>query len=241
MKKYLITISMILSLMFGCGLLDPIARKVNSPKQFEAEYETWTSSTVTFTQRESDRKFLQVKTKGNKFYIKKYKNFRGMDNLEEEAVCDGKTFWLIQKAMRRNSKDYAVHMKASGKLIRKLSFWKLPPIRLPKPTEETLDGKQYYVYKYKDYGRGGHVEVAFYVDKEDYILKKAETALFISDMVDEPYQVSHLECKSIVFKDIADSTFDYKPAPNAEVKTSAEAIRDGMEAFGKIVSGQVGR
>lgn len=233
MRRLLFSLFLFLIFIIGCGnLLDPVARKVNSVRQFEADYETWTSSTVTFTPRVSKREYLTLKTKGNKFYVKKYRDFRGSRNLEEEAVYNGKTFWIIDKEANR---DVAMHIDLPARSLR--CFWRLPSGRLPKPVEENLNGRPCYVYKFKSYGHGGHVEAAIYVDKKDYYIKKAESALFISDMVDEPYQVAHLECKSIVFKDIDSSLFDYKPTANAEVKTSGEALRDGLEALKTLVSG----
>jgi len=225
----------VLFLLMGCGSLDPMAAKINSSKQFEAEYATWKSSTVTFRETETDRQIIKAKVKGNKFYFQVYKNFLSNDNLIEEVIYDGKTLWLIYKGMGRLIKDTVVYQPISAGQARALHFWKLPPIKLSKPTEEG----GYYVYKTGGAFRGGRTDISIYVDKKDYVVKKAKTALYISDMVDEPYSVDHLECKSIVFKDIPDTVFDYKPTPNAEVKTSAEAIRDGMDAFKDLLTGKL--
>ena len=225
----------VLFLLIGCGSIDPTAAKINSSKQFEAEYATWTSSTVTFRETETDRQIIKAKVKGDKFYFQVYRNFLSSDNLAEEVIYDGKTLWLVTKSMGGRFKDIVVYQPMSTGQSRALHFWKLPQMHFSKPTEEN----QYYVYKAGGAFRGGNTDISIYVDKKDYVVKKAKTALYISDMVDEPYSVDHLECKSIVFKEIPDTVFDYKPAPNAEVKTSAEAIRGGMDAFKDLLTGKL--
>ena len=231
MNTILRTLSIIchLSILSGCESLDPIQKKVNSPKQFEAIYLFSESSQL----GESLPQEIELITKQNKFYATYHEGSKVIKKL----IYDGDILWQFIPKKYSNEKDTVLYKKANfGSIKNKVYFWRMPPGKnLPQPTEEELDGYSYYVYKYKDAGPSGHLSVTIYVDRDDFIVKEFHSQFFLKDDL-TPFTEWKLECTDITFRnDISDNAFEFTPPPETEVMTFGEAGKKGMEALQDIL------
>ena len=237
MRRNLTALSVAAVFLFfsGCQVLDPVARKVNSPdKQFEATYQL--SERSLQLGGPSKVETIKLILKRHKFYAAYYTGSR----LTKKIIYDGKTLWQFLPKEYKRDKDTAIYKKASPGSLGGVYFWRMPPRELPKPTKQTIDARPHYVYEYNDFGPSGHVEVAIFVDAEDFVITRITSGFFLRSGGPTPFIEWEFECKEMVFRDdIPDSTFEFEPPAGAKVLSFQEAVREGMEAFKELFSGAI--
>jgi outer membrane lipoprotein-sorting protein len=216
---------------FGCQTLDPIARKVNAPKEFRATYKLSEVS----RQMEGPAKVqtIHLILKKEKFLAAYYTK----SQLTKKIIYDGRTFWHYRPKSYKNDKDIVIYKKASFGSLGGVYFWRMPPRRLPEPEERKVGDRTYYVYEYSDAGPSGHVEVSILVDAEHYIITLMTSNFFLKSAPGKPLIEWKFNCEKVAFgDDIPDSTFEFTPPEGAEVKSFRQAAKEGMEAFKELFS-----
>jgi outer membrane lipoprotein-sorting protein len=230
-KNVTILLLVLFLFSFGCQALDPVARKVNAPKEFKASYKL--SELSHQLGGPAKVEIINLTVKKEKFLAAYYTNSR----LTKKIIYDGKTFWQYLPKSYKNDKDMVIYKKASFGSLGGVYFWRMPPRALPKPTEKKVGDRTYYIYEYSDQGPSGHVEVSILVDSEHSIITLMTSNFFLKGGGDQPLIEWKFNCENVSLgEDIPDSTFEFTPPKGAEVKSFQEAAREGMEAFKELFS-----
>ena len=232
-SERLIAIAALLSFLPGCGIFDPVIRKVNSPKSFRAVYSISESTQIS---GEAIRQRIELIAKQNKFYVNVYKYGR----IVRTAVYDGKTLWQHNRKQGMAGKEIVFYKKASlNPNDTGIYFWRMPGLKgLDGPVEKDLYGEEYYIYTWRSPGPSGHLEGNVRIDRNKFVIKRIHTKFFLKDDPSGPFAEWKLDCTEIKFVDeIPDSTFRFTAPPGIEVMSFDEAVRKGMAVFTDIVEG----